>query len=155
MANYATTTELKDRFNSEEEVALLTHTVGTADTDVLTDMLESAEGDINSRIGKRYATPVTVSGNTELTALMKRKTLDLAEFYLLREGDRISELKERQGESVLKWADAIAKGEYVLSGASTPASTASRDPLASWTGSDRDLTDVTTRIFSRETMSGL
>lgn len=155
MANYATTSELQARFNSAEEVALLTHTVGTPDATVLTDMLESAEGDINSRIGKRYATPVVVTANTELTALMKRKTLDLAEFYLLREGDRVSALKERQGESVLLWADSIAEGRYVLSGAVTPPSTASRDPLASWTGSDRDLTDVDTRVFSRETMAGL
>lgn len=155
MANYATTTELQARFNSAEEVALLTHTVGTPDTTVLTDMLESAEGDINSRIGKRYATPVVVTSNTELTALMKRKTLDLAEFYLLREGDRVSDLKEKQGESVLVWANKIGDGTFILSGAVTPPSTASRDPLAAWTGSNRDLTDVDTRIFSRETMAGL
>lgn len=155
MANYATTTELQARFNSAEEVALLTHTVGTPDATVLTDFLESAEGAINTRVAKRYATPVVVSGNTELTALMKRMTLDLAEFYLLREGDRVSALKERQGEAVLEWADRIADGTYVLSGAVTPPSTASRDPLAEWYGSNRDLDDVETRIFSRDTMSGL
>lgn len=157
MGNYASQAELKDRFADDTEVAYLTDTesTGTPDTTVLDDCIENAEGEINSRIGKRYATPVTVSGNTELTALLKRKTLDLAEYFLLMRGPQVSEEKAKRHDRVLEWADKIADGTFVLSGASTPASTASRDPLASWTGADRDLTDVDTRIFSRETMSGL
>jgi phage gp36-like protein len=148
---------LKTRFDGDAEVAYLTDTeeTGTPDTGVLDDCIESAEADINSRIGKRYATPVVITANTELTALLKRKTLDLAEYYLLARGPSISDQKEKQALRVYEWADAVASGKFILSGAVTPPSTASRAPLASWSGSDRDLTDVDTRIFSRATMSGL
>ena len=157
MGNYASQAELKTRFDGDAEIAYLTDTEesGTPDTGVLDDCLESAEADINSRIGKRYKTPVTVSGNTELAALLKRKTLDLAEYYLLLRGPSVSDQKEKQAERIWAWADKVSDGTFVLSGAETPTSTTSRDPLAQWTGSDRDLTDVETRIFSRETMSGL
>lgn len=159
MGNYATVAELRLRFADGDEIDYLTDTEVSQDPDdeasVLDDCIENAEGEINSRIGKQYATPVTVSGNTELTALLKRKTLDLAEYFLLLRGPSVSEEKERRHDRVLEWADKVGDGTYVLSGASTPASTASRDPLAQWSGSDRDLTDVETRIFSRETMSSL
>ena len=157
MGNYVSQAQLKSRFDGDAEVAFLTDTeeTGTPDTGVLDDCIESAEADINSRIGKRYATPVTIAGNTELTALLTRKTLDLAEYYLLARGPSVSDQKEKQALRVYEWADAVAKGEFVLSGAVTPTSTASRDPLASWSGSDRDLDDVDTRIFSRETQSAL
>lgn len=157
VGNYATQAELKARFDGDAEVAYLTDTEETLtpDTAVLDDCIEAAEADINSRIGKRYATPVVVTGNTELTALLKRKTLDLAEVFLLMRGPSVSEQKEKQSERVMEWASKVAAGTFVLSGAATPPSTTSRDPLAYWSGSNRDLTDVETRIFSRETMSGL
>ena len=44
-----------------------TEDTGTPDTGVLDDCIESAEADINSRIGKRYATPVVITSNTERT----------------------------------------------------------------------------------------
>ena len=157
MGNYVSQAELKSRFDGDAEVAFLTDTeeTGVPDTGVLDDCIEAAEADINSRIGKRYKTPVVISGNTELTALLKRKTLDLAEYYLLARGPSVSDQKEKQALRVYEWANAVSKGEFILSGAVTPPSTTSRDPLASWTGSDRDLSDVPTRIFSRETMDAL
>lgn len=157
MGNYLSQAELKARFADDTEVAYLTDTesTGTPSTTVLDDCIENAEGEINSRIGKRYLTPVVVSGNTELTALLKRKTGDLAEYFLLLRGPQVSVEKEKRADRVLEWAAFVADGTFVLSGAVTPTSTASRAPLASWTGSDRDLTDVDTRIFSRETMAGL
>lgn len=157
MGNYASTSDLTDRFDGDAEVSYLTDTeeTGTPDTDVLTDCIESAEAEINTWIAQRVATPVDVSVDTELARLMKRKTIDLAEVYLLRRGPQVSDEKVRQEERVIEWAKAIGKGEARLTGAVTVESTGSRDPLASWTGSDRDLTDVPTRIFSRETMSSL
>jgi len=70
-------------------------------------------------------------------------------------GPSVSEQKEKQAERVIEWAKSVAKGETVLVGAVTPPSTASAGPLAAWSGSDRDLSDVPTRLTSRETMSAL
>lgn len=157
MGNYASQSDLKDRFDGDAEVAFLTDTeeTGTPDTDVLDDCIESAEAEINTWIAQRFQTPVDVSLDTELARLLKRKTIDLAEVYLLRRGPQVSEEKEKQEDRVLSWAKSVGKGEAQLTGAVTVASATTRAPLASWTGSDRDLGDVPTRIFSRDTMSSL
>lgn len=157
MANYATVAELEDRFPSTADAAFATDTesTGVPDPLVLADALEAAEGAINSRLAKRYATPVAVSGNTELTALLKRYTLDLAEWHLLCRSDHVSEVKKERADYVLAWADMVAKGDYVLSGAATPPSTGGRSPLASWSTNTRTLADDTARIVTRSTMGRL
>lgn len=157
MGNYATTAELQARFASAEEAAFATDTesTGTPSSTVLDDAIEFAEGEINSRIGKRYATPVVVSGNTELTALLKRKTLDIAEWHLLGRSDHVSEVKTSRYERAMDWADGVSEGKFILSGAATPPSTTSRNPLASWSTNDRDVEDDAARICTRETMGML
>lgn len=152
MGNYASTDELQTRFADAIEVSYLTDTedTGTPDSAVLDDVLEGAEGSINSRIGKRYLTPVVVSGNTELTALLKRHTLDLAEVFLLMRGPSLSDAKAFQRDRVLEWADKVGDGTYVLTGAVTPESTASRDPLSQWSGGNRTIPDSSGRLFTRD-----
>ena len=157
MSHYASTANLKTRFADDLEIAFLTDTesTGTPDDDVLTDVVEAAEASINSRIGKRYLTPVVVSGNTELIALLKRMTLDLAEVFLMMRGPSVSEAKQLQMDRVLEWADKVGDGTYVLSGAVTPPSTASRDPLAQWSGSERTTPDSSPRVFTRTSAARL
>lgn len=155
MGNYASNAELKARFEDSTEVAELTDSSPTPDETVLTAIIAAAEGDLNSRLAKRYKTPVDVSVDTELAATLKYKTLDLAEIYLLRRGDHVSETKDKQDDKVLEWAEMIAKGEWVLPGAVTPISTTSRDPVSQWSGSNRTLSDSSPRVVSRETMSKL
>lgn len=160
MGNYATNDELQTRFEDVEEVAQLTDTVSvpppsTPDEAVLTDVIENAEGELNSRFAMIYSTPVDVSVDTALAALLKRKTLDLAEVHLLWRGDHASEAKLLQYNSALEWADQIANGELALPGAVTPTPTASRGPLSAWSGSNRTLSSSSPRIFTRETQSRL
>lgn len=163
MGSYATVSELKTRFADDEEVAFLTDSEasGSPDSDVLDDCLESAESDINCRIGKLYKTGaglvalLTGTGGSESIAMLRRKTLDIAEYYLLLRNPSQAEQKKEQYLRALELFDKIGDGTFVLSGAITPPSTVGRDPLAYWSGSDRDLTDVDTRLISRETASGL
>jgi phage gp36-like protein len=157
MGNYATTAELQTRFENAAEIEILTDVIvgGGVDEDVLTDVVEAAEGDINSRIGRRYATPVDTSIDTEIAALLKRKTLDLAEYYLYRRGDEASEMKALQAQRVFDWADGVARGEYVLPGAATPASTASDEPRAAWSDTSRTQSDDSGRVCTRDAFSQL
>lgn len=153
MGNYASTAELQTRFENVAEVEFLTDKdPGTGvDEDVLVDVLEAAEAEINSGIGMRYLTPVDVSVDVELTALLKRKTLDIAEVYLHRRGEGASEIKLAQLEQALAWIEQMSLGKRVLIGALTAASTASRDPRATFTDSSRDIPDDSGRIFTRRT----
>lgn len=157
MPNYATTSDLKTRFENIAELEFLTDkAVGTGvDDNVLTDAVEAAEAEIDSALSKRFKTPVTVSGNTPLTALLKRKTLDLSEYYLQRRGEAVSEVRSLQAERVIDWLDKIAKGERNLVGAVTVESVASHDPRAVWTGSNRTIDDTSARRFTRETTGRL
>lgn len=153
MGNYASTAELETRFEDTAEVEFLTDkTEGTGvDTAVLDDVIEAAEAEIDAALSKRFATPVTITDNVPLTALLKRKTLDLAEFYLHRRGEAASEVKIVQAQRVLDWLDKVVAGERNLVGAVTVASTTSADPRGTWTSSNRELPDTSARRFTRET----
>ena len=156
MGNYATTTQLETRFDDATELAYLTdnEVAGTPDTAVEEECIASAEGAINTRIGKRYKTPVA-STDASVVALLQGQTLDLAEVNMRKRKPPISEQKERQADKVLEWADRVGDGTYVLPGASTYDSTVSRDPRLTWSTSDRTQDSDDARLFSRDTASGL
>lgn len=160
MGNYASNAELKTRFDSADsdaELEVLTDKApGTGvDDAVLTDVVTLAEADINTRIGRLWATPVDVSIDAELAALMKGRTLDLAEYYLHRRSDHATEVKERQAERALEWATAVGIGTFVLPGGVTPASTQSRDPVAEWTDAARTADPNRGRVCTRNSFSQL
>lgn len=167
MGSYLTTTELKTRFENDAELEFLTDKAegSTPDEAVLTDVVETAEGEINSGLAMRYATPVDVSIDTTLAALLKRMTLDLAEVYLHRRGEGASEIKTEQRDRVLEWVEQMATGKRRLVGAVTAASTASDNPRAGWTDTSRTLNDTgvagnqgrdrSGRIFTRKSSSRL
>ncbi|MCZ6654863.1 MAG: DUF1320 domain-containing protein [Planctomycetota bacterium] len=151
MGNYASTAELETRFADTTEVEVLTNqAIGSGvDTAVLDDVIEVAEGEIDSALAQRFLTPVDVTLDTSLDALLKSKTLDLAEFYLYRRGSKASQLAIDQHQEVLDWLDKIQKGERRLVGAVTVPSTVSGNPRAEWTDSGRELPDTSSRIFTR------
>ena len=157
MGNYASQAELQTRFEDTAEVEFLTDKAEAAgvDTDVLDDVLEAAEAEIDAALSKRFKTPVNITSNTPLTALLKRKTLDLAEYYLQRRGEDASEVKRLQAERVLEWLDKIVEGKRNLVGAVTVESVACHDPRASWSASNRELPDTSARVFTRETQGRL
>ena len=158
MGNYLSTTELLTRFPDDADAAFFTDDegLGAPTTAHLNDIIESAEGMINSRLAMVYATPVDVSIDTELGNTLERMTLDLAEGLMVSgRSERASEVKLAQMERVLEWADRIAKGELVLPGVVTPAGPASREPRASWSGSNRTLITTSPRNFTRDSMANL
>lgn len=161
MGDYASQAELEDRFEDNAEIEFLCDVAegsGMADADVvirMADVIEAAEGEINSALARKYATPVDTSVDATLLALLKRKTLDLAETYLNRRGEELSEVKRMQREAVLEWCDKVAKGERKLVGAVTVPTTTSSDPRAAWSGSNRTIPDSSARIFTRDTTERL
>lgn len=159
MGAYATTAELIARFASSTEAAYATDAelVGIPSETVLAECIGSAEGEINSYVAQRYLTPLRSAdlADTSVAELFRGVTLDMAEYHVLNRGPEPSEQKVAQYERRLAWLKLIAEGKVQIPGAATVPSTASRNPLAAWSGSDRDLTDVPTRIFSRETMGAL
>lgn len=156
MGNYATQADIQDEFNDSTELAYLTSgDASVLDTDALDDAIDAAEADLNTRIAMRYATPVSVSSDTTLAALLKRQTIKITRYYLFGRTNILPDRVAVDYQNALDWADKIADGTYAMSGAITAASTTSRDPRLEWSDSSRTLDDDGGRYFSRDTMSGL
>lgn len=156
MGDYATTAQLKARFEDDEEVSHLTDSAdtGSPDETVLAEVLDDAEAEMNGYIGVRYSIPVTVSGNAILANRMKSLALDLAVVKLVGgRGGIISEAKRDLRTDAIAWLKGLAAGTIVLPSAVTEPSTQSREPLAEWgiagTGS------ASQRVFTRATQERL
>lgn len=156
MGDYLTQADLKGRFGSDAEVSFLTDTedTGTPDSDVLDEVIASAEAAVNIRLAARYQTPVS-SPDAATTAAVKWLALDVAEIYLRsRKTEGLSEDTNRKMERIETQLKAMADGEFVLPGAAVPESTTSTvEP--SWLAGNRTLDDDSDRIFTRESASGL
>jgi len=154
MPNYATTAQLTARFEDDATVAHLTDTPGgDIDVNVLTEVLESAESEINSYVAKRYLVPVDISTDAGLAQMFKGKTLDLAQYYLLARGDLVSPPKLALRDNVIAWCKDIAKGVVVLPSVSTPPSTTSRSPVVDYGYGDADADS--SRVFTRGNVDSL
>ncbi len=150
MADYLTQADVTGRFG--EDVSFLTDTEssGVPSATVIAEVIDSAEGKVNSYLAMRFGTPV-VSSDAATTAAVKRLALDLAEAYLRSRKKPVSTDTLDQIARIIEDLKELAAGRAALPGAETPASTASRDPLASWSGSNRTLADDSPRLFTRKT----
>jgi len=154
MPNYATTTQLTDRFEDSEAVAHLTDNPGgDPDTDVLTEVLETAESEINSYLAKRYLVPVDTTADSGLAQVLKGKTLDLAQHYLLSRGDLVTEAKAAVRDNVIQWCRDVSRGVIVLPAACTPSSTAARSPTVDY--GFGDAASTSSRVFTRDSQENL
>lgn len=160
MGNYAVAADVKARFADVAEGAFVTDNEGAGvwdDTKVDAAIVLS-EGQINSKIGQRFKTPVPASelaANTEAASFLKYMTVELAEVHLLRRTPPISEEKQRQYDGTLAMLDEIKEGKATIPGLTTLSSTASRDPLASWSDSTRTERDDSGRLFTRQTTANI
>ncbi len=89
-------------------------------------------------------------GDAVLTAMLKSMCLDLAIHYLeARPGGELTDDLQRGYDARLAWLEKLAKGQVVLPATATPASTGSRDPVATY--GTAGIGDDSQRVFSRGT----
>jgi len=87
---------------------------GQADTAVLDEVRNAAEGEVNSYLARRYETPIDLTIHTELVGLLASITLDLAEYRLrLRRPPVASDVSERLRHA-LTWLSRVADGTLEL-----------------------------------------
>ena len=155
MGDYASQADLKTRFEDDAAVAHLTDTAdsGTPDSSVLDEVIDHAEGEIDSYVAVRYLVPVAVANNAGLAAMMKSVTLDMAVYHLYARHHGVSEVVQGLYDKAIEWLKLIAAGEAVLPTPDTEAPTTSQDPVIAWGTADGGTS--TSRIFSRATQDGL
>jgi phage gp36-like protein len=156
MPNYTTTTKLKARFEDDEAVAALTDTLdqtGAPDETVLAEVINDAEGEIDSYLAPRYLIPVDVASHTVLANRMNSLALDIAVVNLLERGDQVSEAQQRRRDRATTYLEKLSKGELLLPSATTLTTTTTNEPLVAYgTAGDGD---DTRRLFSRDTQDGV
>lgn len=157
MGNYATTTQLIARFESSEDLAHLTNSedTGAADTDVLDEVINDAEGQIDSYLAKRYLIPVDVDSDTVLANRMKSLTLDLAVHKLCTHGDMVSEAKQSAHDTTIDYLKELAKGTVLLPSAGALSPTATDEPAARWGTAGAVISGTDQRMFSRASQGNL
>jgi phage gp36-like protein len=160
MGQYLVIADLEARFNSTAEVAYLTGTesTGVPDTARENEAIVAGEGDIDSRIGRMYVTGATLMSSASAAALavVKAYATDCAEYRLrMNLGQAASDDKTKMYDRALKWAEMVGTGTFVLTGATTVASSLGRSPGAVWSTHDRELPDDTARNVSRATAGAI
>lgn len=155
MGTYATTAELKARFEDDTEVAHLTNTgdTGTPDETVLAECVNYGEGMIDSYIRRRFATPVDVSVDTGLAAMLKSATLDLAVYNLRTRGNVMPTATKDARDGVLEWLKEVAAGEADLPSAVALDTGVARGPIVSYGTAGTG--DTSNRQFTRATQENL
>lgn len=159
MGNYASTSDLIDRFASDAEVLHVVDNAAGAIGDATTlarlnDAIEDAEGEVDSYLARRWDVPVDVSGDTQLAAVLKRKTLDIGQYFLIARSDHVTEAAQKVYDGALAWLKDVAKGVAYLPGASPPSSTAASSPVVVYGDNDAS-SSSSERIFTRSNQDDL
>ena len=156
MGQYLVIADLELRFNSTAEVAYLTgqEASGVPDTARENEAIVAGEGDIDSRIGQvsGYVTGATLVSSAAAAALavVKAYATDCAEYRLrMNLGQAVSDDKTKMYERALAWAKLVGDGKFVLTGATTVASSLGRTPVAAWSTYDRTYADDAARNVTR------
>ena len=112
---------------------------GAADTAVVDEARRAAEGEVDSYLALRYATPIDLEVHPELADLLKSVSLDLAEYRLRLRRPPVSEDARRRRDQTVDWLQRIAEGTVALPSLSAPATIAARGTVARAVGAERVL----------------
>jgi phage gp36-like protein len=115
MVSYATNADIEERLGTTTYIELTDDTgSGQADDDKVTESRLAAEAEIDSSLGRRYAVPIEATGQPVLAAMLKRLTVDLAEYRLRCRRLPVPEETRRQRDAAVLWLSQLTKGEVVL-----------------------------------------
>lgn len=146
--SYTSNADLEERLGSSVYVQLTDDAgTGVADEDKVAEALGGAEGEVNSYLGRRVAVPVETSGDSQLSAVLKSITLDLAAFRLHGRRPPVPADVRYRYESALQWLQCVASGKAVLPTANEPNGNPALGIVGEVTGSPR--------VMSREELENL
>lgn len=133
---YIVNADITLRVGSARVVELTTESGAVADSTVLDEVRQSAEGEANGYLARRYDVPIDLSAHADLTATLNGFVLDLAVFRLMARRPPISEGDRLMRDNAIEWFKAVSKGEIVLPSGTTPDPTEADDPTSTWGSAD-------------------
>lgn len=106
----------------------------------ITEARLGAEGEANSYLAARYATPVVLTGESEVAAVLRTFVLDLAAYRLHGRKPPIpADVVRRRGEAI-EWLARVASGLVQLPAVAAPSAPTSLGALADASGGERVMT---------------
>ena len=113
---------------------------GSADDSRITEARQGAEAEANSYLATRYATPVILTGESEVAAVLRAFVLELAAYRLHGRRPPIpTDVVRRRGEAV-EWLARVASGLVQLPAVAAPAGPTSLGTVADAAGGERVMT---------------
>lgn len=113
---------------------------GAADAAKITEARVGAEGEVNSYLATRYAVPVDLTGEPEVSAVLRTFVLDLAAYRLRSRRPPVPADVVRRRDEAIEWLARVASGLVQLPAALAPRSPTSLGTLASAGGGARTMT---------------
>jgi len=121
--SYISNTDIQTRLGSAAYVQLTDDVgAGSANEAVVDEARLAAEGEVDSYLARRFATPIELARHPELADLLRSICLDLAEHRLrLRRPPIPAETTARRSAAVA-WLERVASGEVELPASVQPES---------------------------------
>lgn len=139
--SYLTNTDVTNWMGSATVIQLTDDTgSGSANEDRITEARQGAEGEANSYLATRYATPVVLTGESEVAAVLRTFVLDLAAYRLHARKPPIPADVVRRREEAIEWFARVASGLVQLPAVAAPAVPTSLGTLADSAGGERMMT---------------
>lgn len=145
---YVTNGDIEARLGTADYVQLTDDAgTGSADEGKVDEARQGAEGEVNSYLARRFATPMSLSGEPELAAVLKSIVLDLAAYRLHGRRPPIpADVVRRRAEAV-SWLSQVAAGNIELPLVNAPQGPAAQGIVGRAEGS--------ARLMSRESLENL
>jgi len=138
--SYITNTDIEVRLGNATYVQLADDDGdGVADAAVVDEARLAAEGEVDSYLALRHATPVDLAVHPELAGLLKGISLDLAEFRLRLRRPPVAEDARRRRDQTIEWLRGLADGTVALPSLAAVQTTAARGTIAKAIGAKRML----------------
>ena len=139
---YIVNQDIINRVGDAAALQLTTDSGGVIDQTKLDGVREGVEGEANSYMAPRLATPVDLTGDPEWAATLRERVLDIAVYRLLLLREQASVHYEKAFERAIDWFKGIGKGDIMLPGAATAAATTANNPPAEYGSKAQNLSKM-------------
>ncbi len=119
---------------------------GSANTDVVDEARQGAEGEVNSYLSARYSVPIDLVAHPGVAPVLKSFTLDLVEYRLHARRREVPTDVIGKRDAALSWLQRVGRGETSLPSVAPISPNAAAGLRAATTGEDR--------MLSRDELSG-
>jgi len=135
---YIAGADLENRVGVVRLAKLTTDAGSTPDATAVDEIVQSAEGEVNGYLAKRYAVPVDLTAHPDVQATLKGMCLHVAVYNAHLRRPPVPEDITRARSNAIEWLKMVSEGKVNLPAATTPQSTNADDPKPTWGSSPQN-----------------